>query len=325
MSSRLNRKEYGIGDIVWAYRKPYYDSNEEICIEKLVRPFLILSELDNNFLVLPLTTKNKINTVKYNNTYISTDKYYVINIKDIVSYYGYCDIYKNLIKRAYYNLGYSKNKTPLEIKKWLLIEFHNHYILEGEYNTADLIVTFNEHQNYIVDNIKKDGVYAYKIFDNDTIDFTKIEYISNCEIYKKIGNFCIDKYLEKRDLYNEKNIEIIEEQTDASKKSNKKRKNDILDLVEIGSIIRVDGKEFFVIDVSKSTLLCIFYGENYILDNLIRIKLYKQKIEFIKNLENEEKLKILKELLKNIYVMQDTVVQNYIWKYQYQLKNNTSL
>ena len=113
--------------MVWAYRKPYHGTEEKFCTEKLVRPFLILSEIDKQFLVLPMTTKYKNNAIEYNNSYIVTDDYYVIERKDIVNYHGYCSIFKDLIKCAYDNLDSHFNVTPKEIRKWLLVEYNKYY------------------------------------------------------------------------------------------------------------------------------------------------------------------------------------------------------
>lgn len=316
--SHLDRRLYGVGDMIWAYRKPYHSANENVCTEKFIRPFVILALNDNQFLVLPMSSKNKNGAVKYNDSYIVTEEYYKIDRKDIVSRLGYCPLLKDLIKRAYYNLNSPFNKTPNEIKKWLLVEFNKYYMLEKEYNVGDKIVTFNEHTDYVIDSVKKDGVYAFKLHDNDKVDFSNSEYISNSEIYKTSGRFDIKVYLTMRnDLYNQSYNEKEEKKNNL--KRSEKKKNSFY--ISMGSIIRFEEKILFVIDCGKSTLLCIPYNDDYKLNGLVKVKKDKERIKFIRNLSPLEILPILKELSKNIHVAQDSIVQNYILRYQFEHKS----
>lgn len=306
----MNRKLYGAGDMVWAYRKPYHGTDEKFCTDKLVRPFLILSEIDNEFLVLPMTSKMKPSCVKYNDSYIVTDDYYVIERKDIVNYMGYCSAFKNLLKEAYDNLESSFNVTPRNIKNWLLDVFNNYYIINHEYNIADIIKTFKEHQYYIVDSVKKDGVYAFKIFKDGKIDFSSNEYLSNNEIYKVEDSLDLKTYLEKR---NESYEEFNKKITIQKKNDKRKKKNSFS--IDTGSIIKIEEEPVFVIDTNKNYLVCIPCNDDYRLTGIIKVKKDNAKIKFVKNLSSVEILPILKELSKNIHVMQDTVIQNHIFRY----------
>lgn len=309
------RKMYGPGDMVWAYRKPYHGTDERVCTTKLVRPFLILSEIDNEFLVLPMTTKGKYNSVEYKNSFIITDDLYIIERKDIVNYHGYCDIYKDLIKEVYELLDSTYNVAPRKIKKWLLIEFNKYYVLEKEYKVGDIIKTFNAHQNYIVDSVKKDGIYGFKVYHDDKIDFSKSEYVANNEIYKVEKNIDIKSYLKKRNEAYEEFNKSVKVQNEVAK-NNEKKKNNFH--ICIGSIIKIEETPLFVIYSNKNYLVCIPYNNDYRLSGIIKVKKDKERITFIKNLSSIEILPILKELSKNIHVIQDISIQNYITEYQFE-------
>ena len=162
-------------------------------------------------------------------------------------------------------------------------------------------------------------MYAFKLYQDNKIDFSKSEYISDFEIFKINGNFDIKSYLEMRNVF----YNSFRNSMELTKKSDKvfeKKKDNFY--ISIGSIVKFEKNELFVIDSNKNYLLCVPYKDDYRLTNFIKIRKGKDKIEFVKNLSSIEILQILKELSKNIHVMQDTVVQNYILKYQFEHKTH---
>ena len=304
-------------ELIWAYRPIYNNSDELYPIDKKVRKFLVLKNLDDDkLLVLSISSKEHF---KYHykigkNSYAVLNNLYIISKKDIVKRENILpnDIIDIVLKKCLDCINENTISYNDEIKK-IFLNLCKEYFTQkpkGTFNRRDIIYLPDlPDKKYIVDDFRKYAYWAYRIVsdkENNEGNY-KIDFSSRIMLEKNKNYLLYDSIdLEVYKFLKEKSLNKLRQEKNQS--NNLYHKFDI----ETGGIIKYDDKEYFVVFITGTgKYLCIPYQGNYLLDKIVTID--KNKVKFIKYLANSEIIEILNTLYSNINIQIDNKLQNKLY------------
>ena len=318
MNTNTGRIE--IGDIVFLHRPIYNRSKEIIPEEKKVRPYCVLDIIDDELLVVGLTTKEHGDFTYQikEGSYAVINDLYLINSRELVNIRGKVEgnsfnniignIYKVIKSRC--NISFDEHIQTLFMNKYqsFIEEKLISFIMKKtkEIQERDIIYQYgNSSQKYIVDKVTEDGYLSYRInFDNNILD---IDFRSQIMLSKEMNYLVVKNVLEEE--YNKREQAYLRKKY-ANTHSDYQPKKKVY--YRSGDIIKHDGKEYFLIyENSEQKLVCIPYKGNYLLDHLKYLNKYEcEKINI--RLSNDERVAVLTKVSSNLRIYHNSFLQNAI-------------